>query len=366
MSKKGIIIKVILILLFPLSFILGKIASLSSDKVEKIYSTGIYRYLSQAQNIISGMLPFSLHELLIVLAVLIAVFLFIFSIIQAVKSKNKWYKPIVSFLLTILAGGSLLYFIFTICWGLNNYRPTFGEIAGLEVRDSSVEELKELCISLIDKTNSLRIEMKENSEGITTTTMTDKEMFRLALEGYENVSKIYPELGGSYAAPKGVLLSVPMTYTDTWGQYSAFTGEANVNVNIPVYFIPCTACHEMAHQRGFSREDEANYIGYLTCRMNSNVFFQYSGYIDAMLSSMNALYAASYDDWKELRESYSDGVSRDIDYLSIFNARYEGVIGRVSNSANDIYLKANNQPNGVNSYGRMVDLLLAEYRKSHQ
>lgn len=363
MSKKGLIVRCILIILFPISFILGKIASLSPEKVEKIYSKGLYRVFSQAQNTISGRIPFSLHELLEVAVIVIVIIMFIFSIIKAFKSKKKWYKPLASFLLTVLAGGSLLYFIFTINWGLNNYRLTFGEIAGLEVRASSVEELKELCRSLIDKTNALRAQMYEDSNGITTTTMSDIEILEAALEGYQNASKIYPELGGRYAAPKAVFLSVPITYLDTWGLYSAFTGEANVNVNIPVYFIPHTASHEMAHQRGFSREDEANYIGYLACMMNSNTLFQYSGSLEAMISSMNALYSASLEDWKELRALYSQSVSRDLKYLNEFNAKYEGLVSSVSSSANDIYLKANNQPDGIESYGRMVDLLLAEYRK---
>ena len=366
MNKRGFIVRLILVLLFPLSFLLGKIASLNAEKVESLYSSTIYKHLSEFQNTLSGNIPFSLHELLIVCTIIVIFILLIVSIIKAVKMKTKWYKPITSFLMTVLAGGSLLYFVFTICWGLNNYRPTFAEISGLEVRDSSVQELKGLCKSLIDKTNTLRLQMEENSDGITTTAMSNNEIFNTALKGYANVSKIYPELGGRYAAPKAVLLSVPMTYTDTWGQYSAFTGEANVNVNIPVFFIPSTACHEMAHQRGFSREDEANYIGYLACMLNPNAFFQYSGSIDALLSSMNALYSSSYDDWKELRATYSDGVTRDINYLTAFNSRYEGVVGKISSSVNDVYLKANNQSDGVKSYGRMVDLLLAEYRKSIQ
>lgn len=40
MSKKGLIVRCILILLFPVSFILGKIASLSPEKVERVYSRG--------------------------------------------------------------------------------------------------------------------------------------------------------------------------------------------------------------------------------------------------------------------------------------------------------------------------------------
>ena len=43
-------------------------------------------------------------------------------------------------------------------------------------------------------------------------------------------------------------------------------------------------------------------------------------------------------------------------------AQYEGPVQDVSNAANDAYLKANNQSDGMQSYGRMVDLLLAEQR----
>ncbi|WP_276929276.1 DUF3810 family protein, partial [Herbinix luporum] len=48
-------------------------------------------------------------------------------------------------------------------------------------------------------------------------------------------------------------------------------------------------------------------------------------------------------------------------------AKYEDtVVSTVSNKINDTYLKANAQSDGVKSYGRMVDLLLAKYRKDQE
>ena len=43
--------------------------------------------------------------------------------------------------------------------------------------------------------------------------------------------------------------------------------------------------------------------------------------------------------------------------------RYEGKVAEVSNQMNDTYLKLNNQEEGVQSYGRAVDLMLAYYRE---
>ena len=44
--------------------------------------------------------------------------------------------------------------------------------------------------------------------------------------------------------------------------------------------------------------------------------------------------------------------------------RFDGKVAEASTQLNDRYLKANNQEDGVRSYGRMVDLMLAYYRDS--
>ena len=55
-------------------------------------------------------------------------------------------------------------------------------------------------------------------------------------------------------------------------------------------------------------------------------------------------------------------MERDLAQRAEHWAKYEGPVQDVSNAANDTYLKANNQSDGMRSYGRMVDLLLAEQR----
>ena len=106
--------------------------------------------------------------------------------------------------------------------------------------------------------------------------------------GFDQAAKIYPELGGRFGKAKPIFLSSKMSYTGISGIYFPFTGEANVNVDIPHSLLPATTCHEMAHQRGFAREDEANYIAWITCSSNDNPEFKYSGTLLALIHSMNA------------------------------------------------------------------------------
>lgn len=62
-----------------------------------------------------------------------------------------------------------------------------------------------------------------------------------------------------------------------------------------------------------------------------------------------------------LRETYSEGLSRDMAHYADFWRMYEGKTNEVADRVNDTYLKANRQEDGIQSYGRMVDLLLGHY-----
>ena len=173
----------------------------------------------------------------------------------------------------------------------------------------------------------------------------------------------YDVLKGNYGAPKSILLSTPMCYTGITGFYFPFTNEANVNMAEPIPFLPFTTAHEMAHQRGFAKEDEANYIAYIACINHPDVNFQYSGTFAALSYSFNALAKVDMEKYRELISMCSTGVISDIKYNQEFWQDYSGTIEKVGDKVNDTYLKSQNQQSGTNSYGEMVDLLLAGFRE---
>jgi hypothetical protein len=220
-----------------------------------------------------------------------------------------------------------------------------------------------MCENLIQKTNDLRAKVTEDTQGVMILPKGKSEALRRSYKGYVQASTVYSQLGGSFGNPKPVLLSELMSYTGITGVYFPFTAEANVNMKNNYSMLPSTISHEMAHQRGFAREDEANFIAYLTCKAHPDSDFQYSGYLLASIHSMNALYNYDRESFTSLSTKYSDGVRRDMNDINKFWKKYEGPVEKISNSINDAYLKANMQNDGVYSYGRMVDLLLAEYRK---
>jgi hypothetical protein len=110
------------------------------------------------------------------------------------------------------------------------------------------------------------------------------------------------------------------------------------------------------------REDEANYIAWLVCVNGGNPEIMYSGYMTAFAYASAQLRAASPEDYRRVMSALSDGARVDFAANWEYWRQFEGRISEISNSVNDSYLRANRQADGVRSYGRMVDLLLAEYR----
>ncbi|MFL0248176.1 DUF3810 domain-containing protein [Candidatus Clostridium stratigraminis] len=349
-------LKMTIILLVPIIMLLNIITAKFPGLVEKYYSNTINKVIRQGLSYITSPFPSSFAEILLPLLIIILI-LFIFLILINVRKAGFFNRAV-----NLAVYVSILYILFMLLWGFNYNRYSFDKIAGLKVENSSEKELYNLCEDLINRANNLRAKVIEDSNGVMTFRGGFNNVFKREQMGFDAASKIYPELGGSYGPPKRILLSEPMSYTGITGIYIPYTGEANVNINETDFMLPCTAAHEMAHQRGFAREDEANYIAYVVCSMHPDVDFQYSGTMLALIYSMNALADTNYNDFKELRSKYSTGVLRDLNNDSKHWEKYKGNTEKITNKVNNTYLKSNGQQDGIASYGRMVDLLLAEYR----
>lgn len=362
-KKKGWFKKAVPYLFLPAGILILFISSASSGTVEFVYSDAIYRYLGQFLSSVTGILPFSLAELILLSLVIMVLWMLIRTIIMLFHPPIPRWRIVLGFLSKLFIGAGIIYFTFILVWGLNYQRLPFANIASMDVKSASVDELAAVCDSIINKANQLRTQVNTDKNGVMHIDGGYADVFNRAAKGYEKAALLYPTLGGNFGKPKPFLPSLLMSYAGISGVYFPFTGEANVNVDVPDSMLPASACHEMAHQRGFAREDEANYISYLACSLNPDSDFQYSGYLLALIHSMNALYSYDPARYDALSKKYSTGVKLDLDKNDEFWHSYEGPVQKISNNINDTYLKANMQNDGIYSYGRMVDLLIAEYRK---
>ena len=249
---------------------------------------------------------------------------------------------------------SSLLFSYTINCGINYYRKPFSAYLGLKTGEAGEKELKELCEWLTAQVNQSRKALDADPDRY-------RNMNKKGVEAMEAMAGEFPSLSGFYPRPKPVAVSFILSVQQLSGIYVPFTIEANYNREMTDYNIPHTICHELSHLRGFMREDEANFIGYLACLNAPFPDYNYSGYLSGWIYAGNALAKTDFAEYLRLYESLDQAVKEDLSENSAFWDKYEGRVAETANQMNDAYLKANGQSDGVRTYGRVVDLMLADF-----
>lgn len=353
------------LMLVPAGFLLLAAAKFIPGFADFYYKTA-YRYLGGIFGSITGSLPFSLMEAGICVLVGLLLYWIINLVLKGKKGKNIVLGYFFGVLKSVISVVCVVFFLFSVFSGTNYYRESFAEKTGLEVKNSSVEELYDLCSFLLEEAAEAGAQLEHDENGVTVFPDSNYKMAKLAKAEFEKFASQYGfmDIGfGKFGTPKPIIFSEVMAYLQISGVYSPYTFEANINTAGPDFLCGSTMMHEQSHLRGFMIEAEANFIAYLACAESSDPYLKYSGTCHALLYSMNALYSADYERWYELRVQYPLYIHADMQAQNAYIAAHDTKVAEVSDAVNDTYLKLNSQQDGVRSYGKMVDLLLA-YRRS--
>ena len=333
------------------------ILSVQVPDLAEWYSQNIYPVLVSAIGRLTGLLPFSLAEICLYL-LLAALILSLICLCIGIARKGEAGRRLFAWFSCAVLAVSILAFLYTAGCGVNYHRKTFSSEEGIIASDYTAEELQEICIRLTEEVNSRAGKVSRDSDGVMILTAPEGEG---AVEAMEKLAEAFPSLKGYYPMPKKVAVSEILSYQGLTGVYSPFTIEANYNGDMTPYNIPFTACHELSHLRGFMEEKEANFIAFLACIGSDRTDFQYSGYLSGWTYCMNALYRADPEAWQETRSLLDKKAEADVWANSQFWNSYEGVISETADRINDTYMRANGQADGVRSYDRMVDLIVAYF-----
>jgi len=361
------------VLLVPFSILLTRLAHNNPAATDHWFSMGIYRVLTETYGRVFGYLPFSVSQFLIILLPLgaaVYVILEICRIVSAFRKRDNFSithdsakKCAVRLAANSACTVGVLWFIFTMGAGLNYARLEFGELIGLDVRPSSVAELAALTEILVEHANELATQVERNDYGHMV--VSASSMFALSQEArsiFRDAGEDFPVLRGFVPHVKPILYSRFMSRLRIVGIYSPFTMEAHVNVDVMDYHIPATMIHELAHFRGIMREDEANFIAWLVGYHSGHPDFMYSGALLALTYASNQLHRVNRDEHSRVMSQLSGYIWADFAANRDYWRQFEGPLADISQAANDAYLRANRQEDGVFSYGRVVDWLLAYFR----
>lgn len=323
----------------------------------------VYPIFSGIGSRLWGWLPFSAGEIFVILVILGALAGAVLLVVRIKRSKGKRLITFFNGISWLVLTASAIFLLLTLNCLVNYNRTPFSSYSGLTLREHTSEELRALTVHLIEEANQAASEVPLTEEG---RAIKPENFDELAISAMEKLTETYSVLDTYYPKPKGVICSEAMSNLNIAGIYFPITVEANYNQAMPVSSQGFTVCHELSHLSGFMREDEANFIAYLACRESESPYFRYSGSLDALTYALNAYYSeAEKEDYYALIETISPVILNEFSYRNEYWAPYRKKTAyKVSSAVNDAYLKANNQTDGTRSYGRVVDLMLAEYLDS--
>lgn len=325
----------------------------------------VYPVFSGIGSRLWGIFPFSAGEIFVISVILGAIAGIVFLAVHIKRSKGKRITAFLNGFSWAAIAASAIFLLVTLNCLVNYNRTPFSSYSGLTLRQYSSEELRGLIVHLIDKANEAAEEVLLTEEG---RAVKPEDFNALAVAAMENLTEEYKVLDTYYPQPKAVICSDMLSSFNIAGMYFPITVEANYNRAMPVSSQGFTVCHELSHLSGFIREDEANFIAYLACRESESAYFRYSGYLEALTYALNAYYpAAEKEDYNELCSMISPVILKEYAHRSEYWAPFrKKTVYKVSSAINDAYLKSNNQSDGTKSYGRVVDLMLAEWVKGKE
>lgn len=334
-----------------------RIFSLFPQSVEYFYSRGIYKYLSSGQRFMSGILPFSVGDILYAVFIGGVLWWLIRGIMKFRKSTNR-KEQLGAALRKMILWCMGIYVYFNLAWGLNYDRLGIASTFGLEEKMYSVDELKNLNNGLLLRLNETRLACGE-----TPVFPSMKALYDDVDTAYQRTAVRYPFLGYKNPCIKNSLFGRLGNYLGYLGYYNPFTGEAQVNTAVPPFTLPFTSCHEAAHQLGYGSESEANFVGYIAAVHSGKPVFAYSAYFNLFAYANRQLFVVDSMAAKENWQQLDTLVKQDYITYRKFLLAHQNPVEPVITRFYGWFLQANKQPHGIYTYNDVVGWLIAYQEK---
>jgi hypothetical protein len=336
-----------------------KVWALNEAWVEEYYTYGVYPHISGFLRLLLGWVPFSVGDLLYGAT---GLYLFVktykFLVLLRKRSSRKALGARV--LRRLLRIALLVYVLFNALWGLNYDRQGIARQLDLDVQKYSLDELKTLTGVLHHRVNTYgalvdqaqRERLQQNGE-----------LFREGIATYERVKDSLPFLHYDYPSIKPSLYTAVGHFFGFTGYYNPFSGEAQLKTTSPVFIKSFVVNHEMAHQLGYGKENEANFVSFLSGRQSANNEVRYSTYFELYLYALRDLGRRDSLALKAFKTQWHPQVKADYEAYLDYLRHSDNVIEPYISQFYDNFLKLNRQPSGKMTYNEVVAWLIAYQKK---
>lgn len=332
--------------------------------IEKYYVPYFFTFFSLCIRTVIHIFPCSMGD---ILYSIICAF-FILKLIIILKNKQPFLTKLKKIGIFIFKIALWFYLIFNVVWGLNYHRPSVLIKMNMQLPQTytlnELTKLKEVVI----------LKMNENRKQISTEEvrkMNQTQIIKNVIQQIQILQIQYPFLNVKFPSIKKSVFSIVGDYLSYSGYFNPFTQESQIRFDYPPVLNPFIVCHELAHQMGYAKENEANFIAAFICMNTTIPYFKYAAYMEVLpliLSEERQIYALNKDTigYKnailQTKLLLDSTVKLDFIWLKDFfdkkNNKINKVSRKISTSWFNQFLKLNKQNNGILSYNEIIQWYL--------
>jgi hypothetical protein len=336
-----------------------KLLSLNEAWVERYYTYGFYPYVSRTLRFLFGWLPFSIGDILYIVAVIYLVYKAVKFLRVLAKRQVKQYLRWV-LVKKLLHLALWIYLIFNVFWGLNYNRLGMAAQLQLDVKLYTVQDLDTLTATIQSRLNQYATMVDSTKREAMN---KNHVLFNEGVAAYREIKKTMPYLVYQNPSVKPSMFSHIGHYFGFTGYYNPFTGEAQIKTTAPFFIKPFVTTHEIGHQLGYAKENEANFVAFFAGRSSANPEFRYSVYFEMYLYAIRDLSRKDSSKASEYKAQLHPQVKKDSEELIAYLIRSENPVEPWVTRFYDEFLKMNNQPKGKMTYNEVVAWLIAYQKK---
>ncbi|HKX29883.1 MAG TPA: DUF3810 domain-containing protein [Blastocatellia bacterium] len=337
-------------------------AGLMPPMTELMYSQGLYYYILRGLSFLNRFFRFSLGEMFLVMLAMWFLGWTIWYVRRAMRNEVQLFSVVKLLLLHLFWTFVVLFIIFLVLWGYNYQRPAIAETLGLERRPARSDELQVMALQIVKGINDNYSKGREGQDlnGVTRLPYGRETLNQRVEDAFRRV-RFLGDLG-----PTGLGRAKPLYFSHLasmmgfGGVYMPFTGEATFNTEVPPCEQPFMIANQKAHQLGYAREDEANFIAYVVCINADDPFVRYSGFLHGVkvLGYLERGAVGRY------REKIDPGPSADLEASGRFweSSRSQPVHGMAVWSLG-MFLRLNGVRRGMANYDQDLPLIIGYYLK---
>jgi hypothetical protein len=313
-------------------------APLPADVVERWYSNGFYARLQSIVTPLTNLVPLALLDIAVL--VLVAA--------GAWRLFTRWRRHGVRSAcgraaVDLVSSAALLYIVFVLMWGLNYRRVP-------------LERKLDFDQSRVTRAAALRL--ANDAAGLVNRGHAAGHAGPIDVTSLERAfGEVQRALGSMRSAragaPKRSLLGWYFRAAAIDGMTDPFFLEIIVNPDLLDVERPFVLAHEWAHLAGFASESEANFVAWLTC-IGGDPQASYSGWLAAYQHAAQALPR----DERRTLTALEPGPRDDLRAIAARNQRSSETVRTAARDVYDSYLRANRVPEGIESYGAVLRLML--------